>query len=324
MQDPKSKPILVTGSHRSGSSWVGRMIAMSPSVGYIHEPFNIVQQPGICGARFDYWFTYLCDENGQRYYDDIRKSLEFRYQFGKVLPTLRTPVDAYHLVKDFSHFTYCRTLGKRPLMKDPLAVFSAEWLAKTFGMDVVILIRHPAGFAGSLKKANRPHPFDHFLRQPLLMEQHLSAFRSEIEEFSKSSKDIVDQAILLWNIIYSMVLKYKEKHPEWIFVQHKALSDDPISGFSDIFGKLNLPYPQSIEDKIREYSSAKNPSQETSAAAIRRNSKANWWNWKNRLTNEEIARIREKTGDISRHFSGGEDWWSMENETPGDGVSSAA
>ena len=33
-----TKPILVTGSHRSGSTWVGKMLATSPSVNYIHEP----------------------------------------------------------------------------------------------------------------------------------------------------------------------------------------------------------------------------------------------------------------------------------------------
>jgi len=35
------KPILVTGSHRSGTTWAGKMISACPNVGYIHEPFNI-------------------------------------------------------------------------------------------------------------------------------------------------------------------------------------------------------------------------------------------------------------------------------------------
>ena len=35
------RPILVTGSHLSGTTWVGRMIAVSPCVAYLHEPFNL-------------------------------------------------------------------------------------------------------------------------------------------------------------------------------------------------------------------------------------------------------------------------------------------
>jgi LPS sulfotransferase NodH len=50
------KPILVTGSHRSGSTWVGTMLATSPSVGYVQEPFSLNHRPGIFSAKFDYWF----------------------------------------------------------------------------------------------------------------------------------------------------------------------------------------------------------------------------------------------------------------------------
>ena len=48
------KPLLLTGSHRSGSTWVGIIMAASPSVGYIHEPLNLNHHPGICGAEFEY------------------------------------------------------------------------------------------------------------------------------------------------------------------------------------------------------------------------------------------------------------------------------
>src|SRR5882672_1880226 len=59
-----SRPILVTGAHRSGSTWVGRMIARSPTIRYIHEPFNPdAFKPGICAARFEREFTYVCAEN---------------------------------------------------------------------------------------------------------------------------------------------------------------------------------------------------------------------------------------------------------------------
>ena len=35
-----ANPILVTGSHRSGTTWAGQMLATAPGIGYIHEPFN--------------------------------------------------------------------------------------------------------------------------------------------------------------------------------------------------------------------------------------------------------------------------------------------
>jgi hypothetical protein len=62
MSDANKKSILVTGSHLSGSTWTGRMLSLSPSVAYIHEPFNLHHRPGICKAKFNYWFPYMESE----------------------------------------------------------------------------------------------------------------------------------------------------------------------------------------------------------------------------------------------------------------------
>lgn len=48
-------PILVTGSHRSGATFVGKMLALSPRIGYIDEPFHRVS--GIEGINR--WFLYI-------------------------------------------------------------------------------------------------------------------------------------------------------------------------------------------------------------------------------------------------------------------------
>src|SRR4029453_10926731 len=59
----RRRPLLVTGAHRSGTTWVGRMIDLSPEGGYINEPFNPHHQPGICGCRFPLWFQYVNRDN---------------------------------------------------------------------------------------------------------------------------------------------------------------------------------------------------------------------------------------------------------------------
>lgn len=262
----------------------------------------------IFGTRFRHWFTYVCNENDSSFYEDIQKVLEFRFQVLNSLKSARSVKDISRIIYNANYFTYCRVMKKRPLMKDPLAIFSAEWLANQFDMDVVVLIQHPAAFAGSLKKANWQHPFNHFLEQPLLIQHYLSDFEPEIKEFAKKPQNIVDQAILLWNITHSAILKYKARNPGWLFVRHNDLSNDPLSGFANIFAKLNLPYPQSVQDGIRKFSDPSNPVEPVTEGSLRRNSKASLWNWKNRLNEEEIAKIREKTNMISRHFFTEDDW----------------
>ena len=140
------------------------------------------------------------------------------------------------------HCLAYRLRGVRPLLKDPIAVFSAEWLAETFGAQVVVLIRHPAAFADSLNRAGWNYDFSNFLRQPLLMERYLYRFADEIRAAAAQPMDILDQASLLWRAIYHTVYEYQQAHPAWYFVRHEDLSLDPIAEFRRLFGYLDLPF----------------------------------------------------------------------------------
>jgi hypothetical protein len=74
------RPILVTGAHRSGTTWVGRMLALVPGVEYIHEPFNPVGPAGICNARFDHYYT--SSRRGTRASISVRFSAHFDFAKG--------------------------------------------------------------------------------------------------------------------------------------------------------------------------------------------------------------------------------------------------
>jgi len=84
------KPILITGSHRSGTTWVGRMLAEAPSVFYIHEPFSVTDPPsrGICNAEFKHWFTYITPENESYYYEAIKNTIKLKSDWMGALKTI--------------------------------------------------------------------------------------------------------------------------------------------------------------------------------------------------------------------------------------------
>jgi hypothetical protein len=302
MSATRAKPILVTGAHRSGSTWVGRMIALSPGVGFIHEPFNLRHRPGICKARFEQWFPYLCEANGERYANDIRACLDFRYCLTDELKALKSLRDFARMARDYAAFTKHRLLRSRALQKDPIAIFSAAWLAGRFDMDVVVLIRHPAAFAGSLKSAGWTFPFEHFLQQDLLMERHLSSYRYDIEKQIDHPTDIIGQAILLWNVIHYVILKYQREHSNWHFLRHEDLSRNTVEEFRRLYVSLGLEFTDTIAAKIKKHSSAKK------AAALKRDSTSNISTWKRRLTASEIERVRDGTQSVARAFYTGDSW----------------
>ncbi len=73
-----------------------------------------------------------------------------------------------------------------------------------------------------------------------MMKELLDPFKTEIEEYANERKPLFDQAILLWRIIHYQVLRFQEEHLEWIFIRHEDISKDPLTGFQNLFEKLNL------------------------------------------------------------------------------------
>ena len=287
------KPILVTGAHRSGTTWVGRMISNSPLVNYVHEPFNIEYSP--YDIKPKYWFQYITEKNDKFISDQIEQ-----------LVTTISSQNNRNL-KKWLKFLKTDPKKQRVLIKDPIAVFSAQWLASRFNMDVIIMIRHPAAFVDSIKEQNWTHNFSHFLNQPLLMKEYLFPFEDQIKKFTHKKIDIFDQAILLWKLIYHVVSKYQEKQKNWLYVKHEDLSGDPVAGFGKIFKFLNIRFSKEIRKKIEQHSSHTNPV-EGGVHSIKRNSSAIIKKWKNKFTDEEIKKIRDSVESISKKFYSEEEW----------------
>lgn len=308
----KSKrPILVTGSHASGTTWVGRMIAYAPRVAYLYEPFKTGMDRTICKADFPYWFPYVCIENEAAFIFPVQDMLNYRARFSQGIETARTVKQYARQVRTLFQFANFRLLNFRPLIKDPIAVFSTEWLAERFDAIPIILIRHPAAFAGSLKNNNwADHPFDHFTAQPLLIRDYLSPFSKEIELFTREKQDVIDQAALLWKMIHHVISVYREKHPDWLFIRHEDISRDPVNQYRMIFNKLEIPFTIQVEENIKRYSETENKRALISNrfSALRRNSTQNVKSWKNRLTQAEIERVREKVQEVSELFYLNEEW----------------
>lgn len=304
------KPILITGAHRSGSTWVGQMVGKSREVCYIFEPFNKDFGPGICREVFDTWFPYVTEANGERYRDCISQVLDFKFHFWKELRTIKTKAQARLWMENFIAFKKGRREGQRALFKDPIAFFSAGWLARAFHFQVVVLIRHPAAFAFSLKRLKWHFPFDDLLNQPLLIQGPLQRFKPEIRQAARKPPGIIEQAALLWKIIYSCVLDYQEQHPDWIFIRHEDISLDPVGKFRSLFEALGLTFTPAIERQIREYSAGSNPKESPGGKAtfLKRDSKQNIYNWKKRLTAGELALVKQEVAEVAAHFYSESEW----------------
>ena len=304
------RPLLVTGSHRSGTGWVGEMLAATPSprLAYLWEPFSLRVRPGISDAPLRYWFTYVCRENEEAFRGPVADTMAFRYRPGAELRSLRSPKDAGRFARDWWVTAGHRRHHAVPLFKDPIALFSAAWLSDTFGMDVILLIRHPAAFVRSIVRNGWDHPFDHFLRQPLMMRDLLGEYEDEIRRFAEVEQPLLDQAILLWNLIHMQIRRFRDERPLWTFVRHEDLSREPVAGFRALYERFGYTWTPEVRRTIEEHSGVGNPEETTDAASHRRDSAKAITAWKSRLTPAEIDRIRTGTAHVAEAFYTDDDW----------------
>lgn len=288
-----TKPILLTGAHRSGTTWLANMLALGGGVQIASEPFNLDSWAYRLGGLAKYWFTYAPGLP-----QDSAKEA-----FKRVLSHRTGRIYGRRTVQRYLPFTR----QGRVLVKDPIACFSSAWLAENFPLDVIVLVRHPAAFAASLKRMNWRFHFCHLLEQEALMDDLLQPFRNQMES---QPDDIVDQAALLWVMIYYALSGFLNRYPDWTVVRHESLSAEPLSGIRRLYDQLGLNWSPEVASRIGEYTGASNPVDPKTGIAhqMKRDSAKNIKRWKNVLSADEVTRVRVQTQNVASLFYGPEDW----------------
>jgi hypothetical protein len=288
---------------------VGKILSTAPNTHFVGEPFNPVHAKHCPKVPINHWFHYITAEEETIFHHYLTHKL------GMVYRPLFSPVQSsqwnafYPQIKGYSKCLLRHLMQRQPIVKDPIAFFSTEWFATQFQARVVILIRHPAAFVSSLKRANWAFPFDHLLRQSELMTEKLSSFQDEIHDYAKNSPDLIDQGILLWRIFHHTIAHYQTQHPDWIFVRHEDLSRSPLTEFQRLFQRLDLPFTPSVQEKIAEYNTPNFlEANRNSHHQLHRDSRANIWAWRSHLSPIDIERIQVGVADISPQFYHDDDW----------------
>lgn len=306
------KNILVTGSHRSGTTWTGTVIAKAANIRYVHEPFNIeiIRED----SPLNYWFEHL-NNSPEEHQTKVK---DYICSFFK--GTDKHRIDELGNIKSlkgmFRYTRYLLTifLSNRTVIKDPIAVMSAEWFYNNFNLDIVVLIRHPAAFVASLKIKGWEYDFNNYLNQKSLINSYLKNYEHLIVEYSTNKKDIIDQGILLWNTIHHVINYYQSKYSnEWCFVRHEDLSLNPIVEFEHIFDKIGLNFSLNVKKYINQTTKGnlepdhlKNSTDDITN--VKRNSEQNIKSWKSRLSDDEIQRIKKGTEHVWEKFYTESDW----------------
>lgn len=303
------KHILIAGCHRSGSTYVGKVLSKSGRFSYIQEPCNM--DYGLQGIK--HWYPYASSSNPTQYNHIVDTLFEntFSYKSGigetSGLQRIRR-----------------RLIGSRPrlygwlhgllmhhfrpmLIKDPLASMSAGYFHQAHAVTVILLVRHPAAFYKSLKRMNWRFDFANFLDQPELMENHLERYRPALENPPSA---FLDEAALLWLCIYQVLFdQFEQQGENCLIIRHEDICLDPLGQFGNIFDCCGIPLSAKVARYIRATSVG--GSVEARGASVHdfhRNAAELAFSWRSTLSETETGRIKEITGDLASKYYGPEDW----------------
>ena len=273
---PPGPPILVTGTHRSGTTWVGRMLAV-PGVWHLHEPFNpnrgLWREP----------FSYRRPSEPDRQVDRIAR----RLLRGGLRRMLNVPHSDHPCMP-------LRLLGARPariLVKDPLACLLGPYLAQHHGFVPLVIFRHPCGFVASVLRLGWPTGgfLGKLLQQQPLMQDHLEPYRHLLERYqdedSPAAAAVLTGALnrVLWNAVTAR---------QWNWVTFESLCDDPLTRFKSLFATFSLPY----DDTTRAFheslclAGSDRPA-DYHPHAVKRRSRAMATAWRKELSDDVVRRV---------------------------------
>ncbi len=300
-------PILVTGAHRTGTTWVGKMLAAGGEALYINEPLSPIHRPGIFQPPTEHWYQYICTENEGPFLAAFQDTLGFRYHLGAEVRALRSLRDVARMGRDAWRFLWGRWRRRRPLLKDPFAVFSVPWFTQRLGVQAVVLVRHPAAVVSSWLRLRWVVPPWRLWQQPLLVRDWLAPYEDLVAQ-ARAQNDPLITAAVLWRLITEVIQQYRHD-PRVLVVRYEDLARQPESAFRKVYRFLGLDYNKRAQAAIQKSTSAK--ATETDPRhphKVHLNSRAAVQRWKQRLTPEEIARIRRWVEPTAAAFYGDEEW----------------
>lgn len=305
---PAGRPIFLTGTHRSGTTWVGSMLA-EPGLWYLHEPFNPNKRV---------WkesFTYAAPGTKRPEID--------RYVNGMLKGSHR----ATALYRRTDHWMMplrlIRPCIQRVLIKDPLACLLTGYLSKSFNFETRVLFRHPAGFVSSVTRLGWPTGgfLKQFLDRPSLMSDHLSRYQDLMEQYK--DRDDIGSATVLCGILNAVLWNQVGLDANLRWHRFEDLCADPIGQFRTIFGELSLPYTEATEQRHLTlcFGPGKSPA-DYHTHAVARNSRAMAESWKKQLTLQQVTEIRSlwDVFDIDLYRSDAD--WALEKLEAGPGDAS--
>jgi len=292
-------PILVTGMYRSGTTWIGAMLAAT-GLWPLHEPFNPNQ--GL-------WPDELAYAAGAEARPDI-DALVAELLRGRHRRVVRLP----HADRWFSPLGVLPIAPRRVLLKDPSAALLSEYLVRRHGMLALVVYRHPAAVVGSFVRLGWPTGalVGRLLSSRPLMDEWLAPSAARMEAVI-GRRDWVSGAVL-YGCVATVLLGLEERNRESMTrLSFEDLCADPVERFRELHARLDLPYHAGVARAHERLTEAGGPRADR-PHGVRRRSAAMADRWRSEVAEPDTVAVREAWERFELPFYQDADDWRPRRE----------
>lgn len=234
-----TKSVLVTGIIRSGTTWVGQVLDTALDTIYFHEPFNPHSNWNACFPTPAH-YLYLTDDTGKIYLYQWKRLLDLEpFRWGTWRKTIEEKNEEY-IERQVGQATDRDNIV--PIVKDPMALYSVEWLVKYFDMSPVFVLRHPIGIVKSIVNlewwgvANQSPIFN----QPLLRERFFPHISDDERNQYRLGTDSIERVCWMIRLHYETIRFFRREYPEWIYLSYEDMTLNPGARILDLMATLEL------------------------------------------------------------------------------------
>jgi hypothetical protein len=300
--------VVVTGTHYSTTTLVGRIVGAAPEFHVVHEPLNAKPTLSYDSLAPDRWYQYYDDAA----YPELRRAL-MRYMFFedaaahtlRRVARIREPYDVLRVGRYVTDSVPRRLRPKRAVFKDPFLVFSARTLQARDGLFVLITVRHPCAFAESLARRARQFDF-RSLQQPSLLAL-LPEFAERIDEYATRSKPVLEQAALLWTIVYAFAQRRLVPDARTRVIRQEDIVADPQRVVGEMLAFVGASRTPAVDAFVQAAIGESDvPKPSFRDRYVQRNARETLDKWKDRLGAGDQAAVMAIAAEVAAAYGYGE------------------
>ena len=296
--------ILLAGVPRSGTSWTGQALGLTPGVRYVDEPD---------GFRDAFAFKVMMAFGENAHLEpgavapDYRRLWAGAFAGGRPAsgPRERFAAWTYHRAgtparrraragDGMSPWLWAAVATAAPPVADPDArhvlvksvqcTLATEWIAREFSPRVVVLFRHPLNTIASWRDmgfvaSGARNPREHAV---------LSAYAAARWDLAPPPVDAPELAhhAFEFGVLTNALVDAAARHPDWVVARHEELCVDSATRMRELAERLDLTWSDAADRFVRE------SDRDGTGFATTRVASALPDRWRERLTPDDVDVIR--------------------------------